>query len=642
MTAPELPSSETPSSVTKTMEGPDMSNLQSKKGRDILDIVDALRSQGMGYHVELPQIIVCGDQSSGKSSVLEALSGMAFPAKDALCTRFATELILRRSADGRGDSLKVSIIPGPERTDAERKILEDFAPDTKGSDLASIIEQATDVMGLAGTDRVFCTDILCVEASSPTLPHLTLVDLPGLFLAGNKDQSMADAKIVESLVLSYMEQTRSIILAVVSAKSEFGLQQVTERTREVDPEGHRTLGLITKPDTLNEGSESERFYLELAQNKDVHFRLGWHVLRNRDFKTRNYTNSERDALEKSFFSKGVWKSLDPNQTGIDSLRHRLSRVLQDQVLAHLPQVLEDINTGIAECKSALSKLGMSRETMGDQRRYLLQVSQSFTGLVKAAISAEYSDRQFFGDSTTSKTYQRRLRSQVQDTLIRFAETMRLQGHAKAIVETKAEASKDSQPPKTTRTSYAKKVNELIRLNRGCELPGTFNPLLVGEMFSEQCQPWGNLARDSVRSILTFARTTLLAATKHVADEETAKRLNVQVITPRVIDLETSTLEKLDELLEKYTKGHPITYNHYLTENVQKAQKARHERKLREEMSLFCDVNCSTATNMYFNPEKLFSSVLDTTQPDMETYASMMAIDLMEAYYKVRRSLGHNF
>ena len=51
----------TPPSVIKTMEGPDTSNLQSKKGRDILDIVDSLRSQGMGYHVELPQIIVCGD-----------------------------------------------------------------------------------------------------------------------------------------------------------------------------------------------------------------------------------------------------------------------------------------------------------------------------------------------------------------------------------------------------------------------------------------------------------------------------------------------------------------------------------------------------------------------------------------------------
>jgi len=69
---------------------------QSKDHRDLLDILDRLRSQGLSRFVDLPQIIVCGDQSSGKSSVLEAISGMSFPAKDNLCTRFATELILRR------------------------------------------------------------------------------------------------------------------------------------------------------------------------------------------------------------------------------------------------------------------------------------------------------------------------------------------------------------------------------------------------------------------------------------------------------------------------------------------------------------------------------------------------------------------
>jgi hypothetical protein len=52
-----------------------------------------------------------------------------------------------------------------------------------------------------------------------------MVDLPGLFMAGNKDQSAEDATLVKSLVLDYMQRPRSIILAVVSAKSDFALQQ---------------------------------------------------------------------------------------------------------------------------------------------------------------------------------------------------------------------------------------------------------------------------------------------------------------------------------------------------------------------------------------------------------------------------------
>ncbi|RYO88159.1 hypothetical protein DL764_008764 [Monosporascus ibericus] len=301
--------------------------LQSTDGRDVLDIVDSLRSQGISQYVDLPQIVVCGDQSSGKSSVPEAISGISFPTKDALCTRFAAELVLRRSATQHEQPLKVSIIPGKDRSEDERVAMEKFAIDWQDLDLGTIIDRAMITMGLAGSDKVFCSDILRVEYSSPEQPHLTLVDLPGLFMAGNKDQSVEDAKLVETLVLSYIEQPRSIILAVVSVKSEFTLQQITQRAREVDPEGNRTLGLITKPDTLDVGSESEQAYFELARNIDVHFRLGWHVVRNRDFSIRHATNAERDAAEKSFFSRGVWVALDPNQLGVDALRIRLSKTL---------------------------------------------------------------------------------------------------------------------------------------------------------------------------------------------------------------------------------------------------------------------------------------------------------------------------
>jgi hypothetical protein len=180
------------------------SPLQSTEYRDLLDVVDRLRKQGLGRYVDLPQIIVCGDQSSGKSSALEAISGMSFPAKDNLCTRFATELILRRPPEA---GIDVSICPGSGRTEKEKSALEAFTHTStlEHLNLGSIIDDAKDAMGLNEPNKVFSTDVLRIEVSGPSQPHLTLVDLPGLFLAGNKNQSEQDAALVQQLVLSYMK-----------------------------------------------------------------------------------------------------------------------------------------------------------------------------------------------------------------------------------------------------------------------------------------------------------------------------------------------------------------------------------------------------------------------------------------------------
>ena len=275
-------------------------SLQSKDYGQLLDVIDLLRSQGISHYIPLPQLIVCGDQSSGKSSVLEAVFGIRFPIKDNLCTRFVTELILRR---GPTSNVAVNIIPGKDRSDQERQTLLGFQPPTVQIDkFLSLIDAAKEAMGLSSDAKAFSDDVLRVEVSGPEQPHLTLVDLPGLIHADNKKQSAKDVELVSSLVRSYMANARSIILAVVSAKNDYANQVVTKLARDVDPNGSRTLGIITKPDTLHVGSESEKDFLHLAMNKDVIFRLGWHTLRNRDFHNRDYSIEERDELERDFFS----------------------------------------------------------------------------------------------------------------------------------------------------------------------------------------------------------------------------------------------------------------------------------------------------------------------------------------------------
>ena len=106
---------------------------------------------------------------------------------------------------------------------------------------------------MSDSSKAFSADVLRIETSGPTQTHLTIVGLPGLIHSENKLQSAADIQIVQDMVCGYVIG-RGVILAVVSAKSDYADQIVLKLARQVDPRSRRTVGVITKPDTLSPGS----------------------------------------------------------------------------------------------------------------------------------------------------------------------------------------------------------------------------------------------------------------------------------------------------------------------------------------------------------------------------------------------------
>jgi hypothetical protein len=251
---------------------------------------------------------------------------------------------------------------------------------------------------------------------------LTLVDLPGLFGASDKNQSDADAIMVEDLVVSYMRQRRSIILAVITADNPFNNHPVTKFARDVDPSGRRTLGLITKPDRVDMGSDSERYYIELAKSQNVELHLGWHVLRNRSHATSQDSMQKRDEREALFFDESVWShSLDSDQLGVSALRERLSKVLWQQIKDGLPGVKSDVQSGIKDCENKLEQLGTARGAKRDKHNYLHKISTRVYTLIRAAIDGVYADVFFESRPGRSDAFERRLRANVQRILDDYAE-----------------------------------------------------------------------------------------------------------------------------------------------------------------------------------------------------------------------------
>jgi GTPase SAR1 family protein len=626
--------------VTDEFDTSALDALRSSEQQGLLDEIDSLRLQGISEFIFLPQIVVCGDQSSGKSSVLEAISGVPFPRNDTLCTRFATEVILR---DASMPGVAVSILPSQDASDVDRERLLAFKETLQELDrFPSLIERAKSEMGISATGNAFSKNILRVEISGPKKPKLTVVDLPGLIHSDSKQQSPADVELISNLVRSYMKNPRSIILAVVSAKNDFANQIVLKRAREVDHDGLRTLGLITKPDTLPSGSDSEAEFVNLASNDNIEFRLGWHIVKNRDYNSRYSTTEERDQSETKFFSEGVWKDLPRDMVGVGSLRRRLSKILLDQIKRYLPSLMRDIQSSIDESERKLVRLGDGRNTPDEQRRFLLKLSQSFQTLCRAAIDGSYDDK-FFGDPSSDEEYPKRLRAVVQNLNLAFSERMRTKGHHRTIRGESAavshpETTHDAlQPVVMSRTEAIEWVRRLLVRSRGPELPGSFNPLLVGELFRDQSRPWEKITREHVKKIWTTSKDFLERLLNVLTDDETFQALFNHWIDSNTNERFKMANQRLDCLLIDRERR-PITYNHYYTEVLQSLRQERMMIELKSRIQSFMGTS-SNSIKVYseaVDVTRLAKSLSMQSESDMDSFACSELLDSMQAYYKVSK------
>lgn len=323
--------------------------------------------------------------------------------------------------------------------------------------------------------------------------------------------------------------------------------------------------------------------------------------------------------------------------GVDSLRPRLSSLLLGQIAGELPSLINEINTKINTCRLQLQKLRDPRATLDEQRSYLLHISQAFQSLVKAAVDGTYNEP-FFGDAKTDDGYQKRIRAVIQNLNQKFTDNISLRGHFRHVLESEEPRSISKRQVLLKREEYVQQIGTLLKKTRGRELPGTFNPLIVKDLFQEQCGPWEEITRVHISASWKAVREFLHRAISYMADEVTSKALFEKVILPALENVR-DTLEKgSEEFLRPHQRGHPITYNHYFTETLQKTRADRQKESLRKALQSYFGVDTLSTSENYgesINLQGLLNSLVQTTIPDMTRFASEEALDCMLAYYKVR-------
>ncbi|CAA9960015.1 GTP-binding protein [Pyrenophora teres f. maculata] len=637
--------------------------LQSVGQRKVMDIVDKLRRTGLSGVVELPQLIVCGDQSSGKSSVLEAITEIPFPRKENLCTRFATEIILRRS---NTSTSTVTITPDKLRPQSEQAKLKGFTKSINDFDqLSGVIEEATLAMGLGAVgainSRAFSRDVLSVEITGPSRPQLTLVDLPGLIHATNKAQTESDKELILNLVSQYMKNPRTIILAVVSAKNDFANQIILDHCRKIDEKGRRTLGIITKPDFLREGSENELSWIDLARNKDIYLERGWHMLKNRADNQMKFSFEERNQDEDMFFSKGRYADLPRDCVGIKSLRERLSMVLLNHLIKELPALKAEMVNKLEATVDEIEKLGEKRNTSQEQRMVVMKISMKINDILKSATKGYY-DSPFFGsikmDAAVDSTDNiRRFRAVVQHLNMSFAKDVRLRGHKFAFeagpgdeereVEEDYKAQKELEeleedadlcdlptPKKLTRKEAVNWVKKTLERSRGYELPGTFQPMLISQLFWEQSNPWQQLAAQHIKKVAEACKDFVNIVLDDVAPSEFRERLKTINIDAALSKSLTDAKEELQKILLDKAR-HPSTYNHYFTTAIQKKRQRKHQAitKTAAQASETTIVNQEGESITHISRDTLTAKMDAAIEPDIDVFSSQEALDTQRAYYK---------
>ncbi|ESR36889.1 hypothetical protein CICLE_v10027825mg [Citrus x clementina] len=329
------------------------------------DIFAQLGSQST---IELPQVAVVGSQSSGKSSVLEALVGRDFlPRGNDICTRrpLVLQLLQTKTDEEYGEFLH---LPG--------KRFYDF------SEIRREIQAQTDKE--AGGNKGVSDKQIRLKIFSPHVLDITLVDLPGITKVPVGEQPADIEARIRTMIMSYIKQPSCLILAVTPANSDLANSDALQIAGIADPDGYRTIGIITKLDIMDRGTDARNLLL----GKVIPLRLGYVGVVNRSQEDIMFNRSIKDALvaeEKFFRSRPVYNGL-ADRCGVPQLAKKLNQILVQHIKAILPGLKSRISSALVSVAKEHASYGEITESKAGQGALLLNIlskySEAFSSMVE--------------------------------------------------------------------------------------------------------------------------------------------------------------------------------------------------------------------------------------------------------------------
>ncbi|KAI0041017.1 hypothetical protein FA95DRAFT_1611344 [Auriscalpium vulgare] len=356
----------------------------------LLELVQKLTAIGAPAILDVPRVVVIGNQSAGKSSVVEAISGINVPRDSGLFR-------IRWEYDS-DDQRRPKVIQVPfgdvitDKGDVELALRRaQFAVLNEAVDAQTVLGMSAEHLraGIRGSQaRAFSRNVVCVDLEGPELTDLSFIDLPGLIQ--NEEDRLV--KLVESLVVDHIKGN-TLILVTVPMSDDLENQKALTLARQADPDGKRTIARC-----YLKGLQVSRFWLEVIEGRKRPLLHGYYCTRQPDDDEREagITPPEARQIEMAYFeATEPWsRSTHKNRFGIKNLSNMLSPLLAQIIRESLPKLSETATLELDSCSEGLKKLPAAvkedpREHMRNLVTYLnddfndyAKGSQGFEGLIQ--------------------------------------------------------------------------------------------------------------------------------------------------------------------------------------------------------------------------------------------------------------------
>lgn len=328
--------------------------------------------------IQLPQIVVVGTQSSGKSSVLENLVGRDFlPRGTGIVTR--RPLILQLIHTTKNDDSSYCVVDENLPKDCEEwgvflhqknKVYSSF------DDIRDEISAETE--RLTGENKGVSHDPIVLKIFSPRVVTLTLVDLPGLTKVPVGDQPEDIEQQIRDMIISYIVNPNSIILAVSSGNTDFSTSEAVKLARDVDPQGRRTLAVVSKLDLMDHGTDA----YDVLCGRVIPVNLGIIGVINRSqLDIKNKKEIDQAIKDEATFLQKNYPSI-ASRNGTPHLAKTLNRLLMHHIRDCLPALKTRVNVMASQFSSLVNSFG---EPIEDKGKLLLQIITKFSTAYFATI-----------------------------------------------------------------------------------------------------------------------------------------------------------------------------------------------------------------------------------------------------------------